>query len=102
MEMFNINEPITFGLPLVLNPIYMIPYIIIPPILATIAYGFTYFGIIPPVFIQVPWIVPPILYAFLATGGSIKAALVSLLNLVIAIGIWGFFVRLANRLNKDE
>lgn len=102
MGMFNINEPITFGLPLVLNPLYMIPYVIIPPLLASIAYGFTYFGLIPPVFIQIPWIVPPILYAFLATGGSLRAALVAVLNLFVAVGIWGFFVRLANRLKNKE
>jgi PTS system, lactose/cellobiose family IIC component len=98
MGIFNINEPVTFGLPIVLNPIYLIPWVLITPILVTIAYLFTAVGIIPPVFIQVPWIVPPVFYAFLATGGNFLAAGVALLNFVIAVILWSIFVKVANRM----
>lgn len=97
MGIFNINEPVTFGMPIVLNAVYLIPWLIIPPICATIAYMFTKFGVIPPTFTVVPWITPPVIYAFLATGGSILAALVSLLNCVIAFFIWLPFVKMANK-----
>lgn len=97
MGVFNINEPITFGMPIVLNPIYAIPWIIIPPIMTIIAYTLTAMGVIPPTFVQVPWVMPAGVLAFLATGGNFLAALVALMNLFIAFLIWTPFVLLANR-----
>ncbi len=102
MGVFNINEPITFGMPIVLNPIYIIPWLIVPPVLSAVAYGFTAAGIIPPVFVSVPWIMPVGVYAFLATGGSIGAALVAFLNLAISFVIWAPFVILANKMKDKE
>jgi PTS system cellobiose-specific IIC component len=37
---FQINEPVLFGLPMILNPIYFIPFAFVPPILGMITYGF--------------------------------------------------------------
>lgn len=103
MGVFNINEPVIFGIPIVLNPVYMIPWLIVPPVCSAIAYGFTAAGIIPPVFLQVPWVMPVGLNAFFATGGSVAAALVSILCLVVAVVIWTPFVLLANRMaDKKE
>lgn len=102
MGIFNINEPVVFGMPIVLNPIYMIPWLIVPPILAAIAYGLTAAGIIPPVYVQVPWIMPVGIYAFLGTGGNLLAAEVALLNLFISFLIWTPFVMLANRVQDKE
>ena len=102
MGVFNINEPITFGMPIVLNPIYAIPWIIIPPIMTIIAYTLTALGVIPPTFILVPWVMPAGVLAYLATGGSILAGLVALLNLFIAFLIWTPFVLLANRVEEIE
>lgn len=102
MGAFNINEPVVFGMPIVLNPIYFIPWIIVPIILTLIAYGATAIGLIPPVFNAVPWIMPPVLYAFFATGGNLITAGVALLNLVIAISIWSVFVIIANKVELKE
>lgn len=101
MGVFNINEPVTFGLPIVLNTIYFIPYVIITPIMVAIAYVLTAVGFIPPVAIEIPWIMPPVIYAFLATGGSIPAALVALLNLGIAIAIWSVFIIIGNKMDTE-
>lgn len=102
MGVFNINELIIFGLPIVLNPIYLIPWLIVPPVCTLVAYLFTASGMIPPVYVQVPWVMPVGIYAFLATGGSFMAALVALLNLAISFGIWTPFVLLANRMQEVE
>ncbi len=102
MGVFNINEPITFGIPMVLNPLFAIPWLIVPPICVAIAYLATAAGLIPPVFAPVPWITPPGLYAYLATGGNIMAALVSLFNLFIAFLIWTPFVIAANKVKAGE
>lgn len=100
MGIFNINEPIIFGMPIVLNPLYIIPFLIISPICVTIGYVATALGIIPPVFAAVPWVLPPGIYAFLATGGSVLAGLISLLNVFIAFLIWTPFVIMANRVKE--
>lgn len=101
MGIFNINEPVVFGMPIVLNPIYLIPWVLVPVVLTIIAYAATAAGFIPPVFNTVPWIVPPVIYAFLATGGSFTAALVSIINLVVAVAIWSVFVIIANKVDVN-
>lgn len=102
MGCFNINEPVIFGLPIVLNPIYFIPWLLAPVVLTCIAYGATYIGIVPPVFITVPWVVPPVIYAVLATGGNLMAGVVTIVNIIVAVIIWSPFVMLANKLDDYD
>lgn len=103
MGVFNINEPVVFGMPVVLNPIYFIPWLLVPIVLTIIAYGATLSGLVPPVYNVVPWIMPPVIYAFLATGGSITAAILAIVNLAIGVAIWAVFVIIANKIEiKDE
>lgn len=102
MGLFNINEPVIFGLPIVLNPIYFIPWMVAPVVLTCIAYGATAAGIIPPVYVQLPWVIPPVIYAFLATGANFMAALVALLNIVVCVLIFTPFVMMANRQGNEE
>ena len=102
MGVFNINEPVIFGMPIVLNPTFVIPWLIVPPVCAAIGYIATATGLIPPVFLAVPWITPPGLYAYLATGGSFMAGLVSIFNLFVAFLIWTPFVISANKIKPGE
>lgn len=101
LGIFQINESVMYGLPIVLNPILFIPFLLVPGVLALIAYLATASGIIPPTYVQIPWITPVGIGAFLATGakgfGSIMAALISILNLAIATLIYLPFVRLAEK-----
>ncbi|WP_249028514.1 PTS sugar transporter subunit IIC [Tannockella kyphosi] len=101
MGVFNINEPVVFGMPIVLNPIYFIPWMLVPIVLTIIAYAATAAGLVPFVHVVVPWVIPPVLYAFLATGGSFAAALLAAVNLVIAVVIWGAFVLVANKMDNE-
>lgn len=102
MGMFNINEPITFGLPIVLNPVYAIPWLIVPPISVAIAYVLTTLGVIRPVIAAVPWVLPPGLYALLATGGDWIALVVSLALVALSVVIYTPFVILANNIEDKE
>lgn len=102
MGLFNINEPVVFGLPIVLNPVYLIPWVLVPTILVTIAYLATSIGLVPPVFLEVPWVMPPVLYAWFATGFSLSAALLALVNLAIGVAIWSVFVIIANRVDIKD
>lgn len=100
MGIFEINEPVIFGLPIVLNPIFFIPFILSTPILATVAYLVTQAGLVPPTFVPLPWIMPPVIGAFLATGGSFAAALLAAFNLFLAVCIYVPFVKMANKIEE--
>lgn len=98
MGIFQINEPIIYGLPIVLNPIMFIPFILTPAITITIAWFFT--SVIPfagRIYISVPWTTPPIVSAFFATGGSITATILAAITLLLSIVIYAPFVIVANK-----
>lgn len=94
--LFNINEPILFGFPIVLNPLLVIPFILTPLILTIISYFAIAVGFVPKTIALIPWTTPPIIGGALATG-SIRGALLALVNLVIAILIYMPFVKMAER-----
>ncbi len=98
---FNINEPIMFGLPIILNPILVIPFILIPGILTFIAYIATASGLVPVTYVLVPWITPVGISGFLATGGSIMGGLLSVVNFAIAVLIYLPFVKLADSMANE-
>ena len=97
---FNINEPLIFGLPIVLNPIYIIPFILAPILSACIAYFFSVIGFISPAVAVVPWTSPPIISAILATG-QWQAGLVALINIVISALLYLPFVSYADKKNLE-
>ena len=97
---FQINEPVLFGLPVVLNPIYLIPFVLSQPIMTLIGYYATVWGIAGPIVNTVPWTTPPVFAAFLATNGSFGAALTALICLAAAFIIYLPFVIAANRAAK--
>ncbi|WP_295297060.1 PTS cellobiose transporter subunit IIC [uncultured Brachyspira sp.] len=74
---FNINEPIMFGAPVVMNPLLMIPFIFIPIINITIAYILTKLNIVGHVVTLVPWTTPAPLGALLATNLNFGAMILS-------------------------
>ncbi len=102
MGIFNINEPLIFGLPIVLNPLYIIPWVCVPTLMVAIAYIVTSMGLVPPVFMQVPWVTPPIIMALLATGGNIGAAILAAFNLALSVILWAPFVIVGNKVEVKE
>ncbi len=64
---FGINEPVVFGVPIMLNPFYLVPWILLSPIWALIIFFVTTVGLLNPVTIYIPWTTPPILGPLLAT-----------------------------------
>ncbi|WP_294578772.1 PTS sugar transporter subunit IIC [uncultured Thomasclavelia sp.] len=95
-SLFNISEPLMFGLPVVMNPILIIPMILVT--LAGLAIGAlaTTLGIMAYTYVQIPWTTPPILGAFLATGGDILSAVVAIVILVVSVIIYIPFVKVMN------
>jgi len=99
---FNINEPVMFGMPIVLNPLYMIPFILAPLVTTSIAYFATVMGLVNPVVVNVLWVMPAGISGFLATGGDWRAIILTLINLVAAFVIWAPFVLAANKATLPE
>lgn len=100
--LFNINESIVFGLPIVMNPIYIIPFILVPVINILVGYFFIKMKIIPPVVYGVPWTTPGPLIPFLGTGGNFIALLVGFLTLAISVLIYMPFVMASNKVSEHE
>lgn len=98
---FNINEPVMFGLPIVLNAIMFIPFLVAPVVATTIGWLATYFGLVAPVSQQVTWVVPPILLSFLATGADWRAPIVTIVCMIVTFLIWTPFVISANKINPN-
>lgn len=94
---FNINEPILFGLPIVLNPRLALPFLFAPLVTGTIAYGVFALGWVTPPHLEVLWTLPAPLGAFLATGGDLRAIVLQVFNLVVAAAIWWPFLRAEDR-----
>jgi PTS system cellobiose-specific IIC component len=96
-QIFQINEPIFFGLPIVLNPIFMIPYILNALILTTGTYLLMHWNLINKPFVNVPWTTPPIIGHYLVTGGDWRAAVWGVLSIAIAMLIYLPFAKAAER-----
>ncbi|HDJ1441167.1 PTS sugar transporter subunit IIC [Serratia rubidaea] len=94
---FNINEPVIFGMPIMLNPILAIPFIITPLITGTIGYFATSIGFAGKAVVMVPWTTPPIVNAWLSTAGSMGAVVTQLICIVVATIIYLPFVKVAAR-----
>lgn len=93
---FNINEPVTFGMPLVLNPIYFIPFILAPIASATIAYVLTVIGFVPPVAIVASWVTPPVLGAIISTN-SLMGGVTAIICIAVSVLIYIPFVMISVR-----
>lgn len=93
---FNINEPIIFGLPIVLNPLMLIPFLITPIVLCTVTYVVIALGWVPPTSgISIPWTTPIFISGFLTTG--ISGVILQAVNLIIATFIYLPFIKVLDK-----
>lgn len=99
---FNINEPLIFGFPIVLNPMLFIPFVFGPAVISCISYLAIDFGLVHPVVANVPWTTPPIINGFLATGMHWTGAALSMVNIVIVVLMYIPFLKLIERQEEKE
>ena len=90
-----INEPVVFGLPLVLNPIFAIPFIINSAIAALIAIGATNIGFITCGILDCPPGLPVFITGFISYG--FNGIIVQAIILAVTFVIWIPFVLLSNK-----
>ncbi|MEJ8737896.1 PTS sugar transporter subunit IIC [Erysipelotrichaceae bacterium HCN-30851] len=98
---FGINEPVIFGLPIVLNPIIAIPFILLPMINIVVAYVAMDIGIVPICNgVIMPWTTPPIISGFLASGwqGSILQAIM----IVVGVFVYAPFIKAVDKGYLEE
>ncbi|MDR2661579.1 MAG: PTS transporter subunit EIIC [Treponema sp.] len=99
---FNINEPVTFGLPVVLNPFLMVPYILTPAVVMTVQYIGTVIRIFPLQNYIVPWTTPFFISGILTTQ-SFMGFVMHVILFAVAFICWLPFIRIwDNRQYKLE
>ncbi|MGL4878126.1 PTS transporter subunit EIIC, partial [Paraclostridium dentum] len=100
--LFNINEPLIFGLPIVLNPIMFIPFIFVPVINAVIAYFATASGLVTPMVVLNAGVEPVLLNAWVLGAFKIGPVLLMLALLILDVILYAPFVKLLQNQNKIE
>lgn len=96
-SLFNINEPVIFGYPIVFNYALLIPFVTVPAIGITIAYAATALGLMNPCVVMTPWTTPPLLSGFLATGGDWRAVVVQALIIIIGTLVYLPFMKASEK-----
>ena len=93
---FNVNEPVLFGTPIVLNPMLLVPFIIMPMLSGIIQYFAIFTGLCPLYGgVVVPWTTPPIISGFLVGGW--RTALLQLFILVLSFFVYLPFIKATDK-----
>ena len=93
---FNINEMMVFGLPIIYNPIMLIPFLVTPVVTYSVSYLAISIGIVPYITAEVAWTTPIFLGGYIATGSAMGSVL-QLVNLIIGVLIYFPFVKLLDK-----
>lgn len=100
-SIFNINEPIIFGTPIIYNPVMLLPFMLTPVACVTISYIAIATGLCPPFTgVTVPWTMPTIISG-LITGGW-RTALLQVVNVCISVAIYFPFLKMQDKLLLDQ
>lgn len=100
---FNINEPMIFGTPIIFNPLFLIPFVLLPGVMAFITHMLMSSGIIGmPLVSTIPWTLPPIISAFITTGGNIPATVWNVIMVVVSVAVYYPFFKVADKQELDK
>jgi len=91
--LWNVNETIIFGVPLVMNPSLTIPFLAVPLVLATITYVATWTGLVGHTVVYLPPVFPSFVTAWLTTAGDWRAIVLVFVNIAIGSAIYAPFLR---------
>ena len=96
---FNLNEILNFGLPIILNPVMAVPFILTPVLCYLVAYAATYFGIVPPLVQEIAWSTPPLFSGYMATG-SIRGTILQVVCIVMGMAVYYPFIRMHKQIQE--
>lgn len=94
--LFNINEIMVFGLPIIFNVFFLIPFLLVPVICFFISYFALHTGLVPLAVNDIPWTTPVFISGYLATG-SVRGVLLQIVNLAVGTAIYAPFVKLYDK-----
>ncbi len=94
---FNMNEIVLFGFPVILNPILLIPFLLTPLTVTLISWSAMSLGLAARVVTEVHWAMPPLISGYLATGGHLSGSILQMINITAGILIYLPFIRLLDR-----
>ena len=86
--LFNINEPMIFGAPIVMNPVLGIPFIVAPLVTTTLSYILTVSGVVPMMVARLPFAMPAPIAAWMSTNWSVAAGVLVVVNFLITLAIY--------------
>jgi len=95
---FNINEPLLFGTPVVMNGKLAPPFVLAPAVMVVLTWLAMHSGLVRPPYIEVVWTLPAPVGAYLSSGGDPRALVLQFTNLAVALAIWWPFVRRYDRI----
>lgn len=96
-SVFNINEPILFGVPIIMNPIMMIPFNLVPVVLVTVQYIAMKIGMVAVTTgVFIPWTLPPVISGFIVTS-HVSGSLIQIVNLLIGAMLYLPFLRILDK-----
>ena len=96
-QIFQINEPIFFGVPIVLNPLLMVPYTLNALLLTAGTYALMAAELVSRPVLNIPWTTPPVIGHYLVTGGDWRAAVWGAVSLGLATLVYLPFARSLER-----
>lgn len=96
---FNLNEVLNFGIPIILNPLMAIPFIMTPIVSYCISYIATAIGLVPQLVQEVPWSTPIIFSGYMATD-SIRGAILQIVCIAVGIAIYYPFLRMHKQMQE--
>ena len=99
--LFNINEPIIFGAPIVMNPILAIPFILAPLVMTTLTYILTVTNVVPMMMARLPFTVVSPIAAWISTNWSVMAGILVVINFLIALAIYYPFFKVFEKQQLD-
>lgn len=100
--LFEINEPIIFGVPIVYNLPLMIPFVLLPVIQTLVAYLATQLQWVSILKVQIPWITPPIISGWLASAGDIRVPILQVVLIAIGVLIYLPFLKISDKVSERQ
>ena len=94
---FNTNEILNFGIPIMLNPIFAIPFICVPIVGLVLSYAAVTLGFISPVMNEIPWTMPVFISGYMASG-SFAGVVLQAIIITIGVLIYTPFLRIYERI----
>lgn len=101
-QLFNISEPILFGLPIMLNPLFLVPHMLVCVVNVTIAYATCAMGLVQYTGLDPSWTIPMVIKAFFISNTPVMCAIVQIAIIVIDIAIFLPFIKIYDKQCLEE